>query len=110
MGASSLDIPATIVACAGVLGPVGAGIGWIWRKVERRFRDIEQKLEACQSQHQKAHSAAEKLWTCVEIMVLELESHGAPSPALAIVRRILRDLYPITPVPHDMAETVEEVV
>ncbi|MGN6124373.1 MAG: hypothetical protein ACTHOJ_15635 [Sphingomonas oligoaromativorans] len=106
----AIDIPATITACGGALTTIGGACAWIWRKIEHRFREIESKLAECKEQHQHAHSLAEKLWTCVQIMVQELEAHGSSSPALAIVRRILRDAYLVNPVPGDMAETLERVV
>lgn len=61
------DLP-TILTAAGVSLPtLGAGIAFLWNKLEKRFATIERKLEECQQREDR-----QKQRGSVHLIVIEL--------------------------------------
>lgn len=70
MMSNANDLLATVVGGGGVLGLAGAGIRFVWNKLERRFLAIEKELAAC-----RARELASEARRGVHLAVIELLWH-----------------------------------
>jgi hypothetical protein len=105
----TIDVAATIAAVVGGFTPVGAGVGFVWRKIERRFGSIEKSLADCQKQHQAQKTLGDRLMLCLHAVANELHDLNPASPALLMVRRVLGAAYPPGEPPADMIETLDKL-
>ncbi|MBA4010073.1 MAG: hypothetical protein C0486_15010 [Erythrobacter sp.] len=99
------DLAAIITAGVGALGTLGGGVTWLWARVEKRFSEVERKLEACERREADStkrertlemsmRDQAAKHVTVIELLWQEIErrSRGAPNAVLGRARKLLDDL------------------
>ena len=87
------DIAAIIAAIATALGTTGAGLKFLWNKIEKRIASIEGALEECREREGNQKIINAKQLTVIELLWSEVErrSKGA-APVLGRSRKLLDDL------------------
>lgn len=111
------DLASLILAAAGVLTPIGAGLGWIWTKVEKRIASIEAKARECEDREVKADNMIHRLtWEvrrdgqAVRLLFMELHKLDPSNSTLANVAVVLRQQYqPELAMPDDMADLLARI-
>jgi uncharacterized membrane protein len=86
------DLGIIISAAIGALAPVGAGVAFIWNKVERRFNEIEDQLEACRRREIAASRINATQLTVIELIWNDLKKLQPKSGTLARAHKLLEDL------------------
>lgn len=86
-----------ITALVGVLGALGAAARFVWNKLERRFTEIEAKLEECHKREQDSQHRRGILNLAIELLWQEVERLAPKSRALGRVRKHLDELKTLTP-------------
>jgi hypothetical protein len=81
-----------IGAITGFLIPVGGGIAFIWNKVERRFRHLETKVDACEKRERESRERRGVQLTVIELLWQELVRHVPESPVFTRAKKLLDDL------------------
>lgn len=81
-----------IVAGTAALGSIGGGIAWLWDKIDKRFREIEAKLAACEEREGAGLVRRERMLTAIELMWQEIERVAPGSVVLLRVKKLLADL------------------
>lgn len=99
------ELAAIITAGTGAVGLLGTGIGFLWRRVEKGFREVKHDLEACQKREAESskreanlrialRETSAKHVTVIELLWQEVErrSRGTPNAVLGRARKLLNDL------------------
>lgn len=86
-----------ITAVVALLGALGAAAKFVWNKLEKRFLEIEEKLEECRKQEQVSNHRRGVLNLAVELLWQEVERLAPKSLALGRVRKHLDELKSLTP-------------
>ena len=87
------DVPAIVGSIVTALGTVGAGIAWLWNRVEKRFTEVEKKLEACERREGKQSAVIGKHLIVIELLWQEVDRRSrGTSPVLERSKRLLEDL------------------
>lgn len=89
------DLSEVITAVVAAAGVCGSGIGFIWHKVERRFAEIELKLEACESREDEGQKRRARQLIVIELLWQEIERLAPDGPmpkVLARAKQLLDDL------------------
>jgi hypothetical protein len=99
------DIAAIITSIVGALGTVGAGIAWLSRRIDARFKKVEAELAECRARETAATNREHRLevalretaarhLTVIELLWQDVErrSRGALNPVLVRARKLLDDL------------------
>jgi len=90
------DIAAIMTAFAGLLVPLGGGAAFVWRHIERRFKDIYEKLAKCE-ERDRSHQERRSIMTAVvELLWSALASASPDSPALKRAEKLMTDLKNLT--------------
>jgi len=86
-----------ITAFVALLGALGAAGRFIWNKLEKRFTEIEEKLDECHKREQVSNHRRGILNLAVELLWQEVERLAPKSRALGRVRKHLDELKTLTP-------------
>lgn len=88
------DTAALVTAIVGGLGTAGGGIAWLWNRIERRFEDVESKLEACERREIRHQRTTAAHLTVIELLWQEVKrrTRGAPNDTLKRAGELLDDL------------------
>lgn len=84
-----MDIPEISLAVVAVMTALGGGIAFVWNKLEKRFSDIEKKLDACEERDQHSRRLLTLYEAALTVVTDALEQTRADAPALRLARRIL---------------------
>ena len=79
------DLAAIITAATGLLALFGAGMRFLWNKLERRFDKIEEELSNCEARRGVQLTVIELLWS-------ELHRLAPYSPVFSRAKKLLDDL------------------
>ncbi|WP_310534610.1 hypothetical protein [Novosphingobium sp.] len=95
----SEELVSAIVGSGGVIVPVGVGIGWIWRKVERRFKLLEGKMRICEAREAVSNERRQVHVTVIELLWQELARFTGEKPNRTMTRakKLLDDLKTLPP-------------
>lgn len=83
-----------ITAAVAALSLLGGGVAFIWKKMETRFVEIEDKLNDCEKRETAGQTRRAQQLTVIEILwqeVLRL-SPGKQSPVLRRARHLLDEM------------------
>jgi hypothetical protein len=75
-----------------VLTPVGGAAAFVWNKVEKRFRELDRKLEKCEQRDRNSQSRREKHVAIIELLWREVDRLDPSSRALRRARHLIDDL------------------
>lgn len=89
---SAIDVPATVGAFVAAATPLGAAIGWLWGKVEKRFAGIEEKLALCEKREGRCAERAARQLTVIELLWNALELANPADRALKRSKHLLDEL------------------
>jgi hypothetical protein len=78
------------VALTGLLTTVGGAITFVWIKIEKRFAEIEKKLEACEKRERRNQRQLVLYEAALTIVMDELEKSKPASTALNHARHLLK--------------------
>lgn len=81
-----------IGAAVGALTPLGAGVAFIWTKIEKRLREIETRLAECHDREKAGLERRSTQLTAIELMWQEIERLAPGSTVLTRVKKLLDDL------------------
>ena len=97
------DTIAAIAGSGGALVPIGAGVAWIWNKIERRFKSIEAKLLSCEARETVSHERRQVHVTVIELLWQELARFTGEKPNRTMNRakKLLDDLKALPPMPKN---------
>lgn len=87
-----VDWPAIITASATLLATLGAAGRFLWNKVERRFDEIEEALEACRAREAAGMRINATQLTVIELIWNDLKKLQPKSGTLARAHKLLDDL------------------
>lgn len=89
----NIDIAAIVMAITGLLGLAGAGIRFLWNKIEARFAVIDGKLAECEKRESAGKDRSASHVAVIELLWGEVE-RLSPEGSRAIVRagKLLSDL------------------
>jgi hypothetical protein len=87
-----IDWAAIIGAIATLLTVLGGALRFLWNKVERRFNEIEQHLEACREREVAASRINATQLTVIELIWNDLKKLQPKSGTLARAHKLLEDL------------------
>jgi hypothetical protein len=85
-------IPAIIMAIVAVMGGVGAGAKFIWNKIEKRFAEIDLKLDECEKREEQAHLRRTTHLAVIELLWAEMQRVHPKSAVLARAKKLMDDL------------------
>lgn len=88
MSAASDIITAVVAAFL----PVGGGIAFVWNKLERRFTEIEARLEECHVRETESQQRRAVQLTVIELLWQELQRHTPDNPVLRRAKKLLDGL------------------
>lgn len=88
-----MDWVELVKALAVVLTPLGAGVAFVWNKVEKRFAAIETKLEACEGREETGHRRRGVLVAVTELLWQEVKRLAPRSPTLTRARKLLDEVH-----------------
>lgn len=84
---------AEIVTAAGVaFGSVGGGVAFIWNKIEKRFGQIENQLDACEGRERADLKRRAVQLTVIELLWQEVTRFAPGNPVLVRAKKLLDDL------------------
>jgi hypothetical protein len=94
MSEASEVITAVVAACSVAGGLIGGAVAFVWGKVEKRFKEIETQLLACQSREDEGHERRANQLIVIELLWQEIKRLAPPGPVPVLVRarRLLDDL------------------
>lgn len=81
-----------ITALVAAIIPIGGGSAFVWNKLERRFREIEDRLEECHAREIESQQRRAVQLTVIELLWQELKRHAPEAPVLKRAKRLLDDL------------------
>jgi len=92
------NIAPIIAAATGLLAAIGGGIGFVWKKVEARFKAIERKLAECQERDARKGSQLEAVVWSLHLTIGEIERLDPDNNrTVGEVRALLRQFFPVDP-------------
>lgn len=77
------DWAAIITAAGSTLGPMGVGVGWLYRRVDARFKKVEGELEKCRQREVRGAEVAAKHLLVIELLWQAASKSKAAAPVLA---------------------------
>lgn len=81
-----------ITALVAAIIPIGGGFAFVWNKLERRFREIEVKLDECHAREIESQARRADQLTLIELLLQELRRHAPEAYVLKRAQRLLDDL------------------
>lgn len=90
------DVLATVVGSGGALTLIGAGVRFVWNKIETRFQAIEGELQHCRERELSAQASRGVHIAVIELLWQELKRF-APEPnndAFARAKKLLDGIKP----------------
>lgn len=81
-----------ITAAVAALTPIGGGIAFIWRKIEKRFADFETRLKECQDRERASLDRRAVQLTVIEILWQEVARLAPDTTVLKRAKKLLDDL------------------
>lgn len=111
---SALDVAGTVGGAITILGSIGAGIRWLFKRHDSREAALDRKEAALIAKLEKRVDALEletrNLWAVVSYVIPALHAHEPHSPALRMAAKILGDKFPIDfSTPADMTDLVNKI-
>lgn len=85
-------IVTAIFGGGGALACIGAGVKFIWDKVENRFKAIEAELKQCRDREAETKAQAAGQLTVIELLWLALKQVDPGNSALKRGKKLLDDL------------------
>jgi hypothetical protein len=85
-----MNISEISMALTGLLTTVGGAIAFVWVKIEKRFSEIEKKLEACEKRERRNQRQLVLYEAALSIVMDELEKSKPASTALNHARHLLK--------------------
>ncbi len=79
------------------------------RKLEESLRRCEEHCAAMQGEVDQVKDHARKMRGVIELVLPELAQVAPGSPTLALARLQLRDIFPVEPMPADMAAELRKL-
>lgn len=79
-------------ATAALLGPSGAAIAFVWNKVDKWVKGINEKLEACERRDRNSQSRREKHLAIIELLWREVDRLDPTSRALKRCKHLVDEL------------------
>lgn len=76
------DWAAIITAAGTTIVPLGGGIGWLYRRVDARFKKVEGELEKCRQREVRAADVAAKHLLVIELLWQAASKSKAAAPVL----------------------------
>lgn len=95
--ASITEIMGAIFGGGGALACIGAGVKFIWDKVDARFKALEASVNECHEREQAAKDRSAKQLTVIELLWLALRQVDPSNDALKRSKKLLDDLKEDTP-------------
>ena len=86
------ELATLIGAATGFAVPVGAGVTFVWRKVEARFKEQDRKLAICEARDRDSQSRREKHLAIIELLWREVDRLDPKSRALNRCKHLIDDL------------------
>lgn len=86
------DIATAIFGGGGALACLGAGVKFIWDKVDTRLKAIEAELRECRKRETAAKVRAATQLTVIELLWMALKAVDPSSEALKRGKKLLDDL------------------
>lgn len=93
------ETAAIIGAIASTLGPAGLGIAWLWRRVEKGFKELKDELAECKKREMKAarQQRHDSVRNAKQLIVIELlwqvaSRSKSATPVVARCKEHLDDL------------------
>lgn len=90
------DIAAILTAVAGLLVPVGGAGAFVWRHVENRFNDIDEKLAKCEDRDRSHQERRGIMTAVVELLWSAVAAASPESPVLRRAEKLMTDLKNLT--------------
>lgn len=79
------------VLSGGSLATTGAGIAFVWNKIEARFRSIEEQQRQCERRDRRNQQRIGLLKSVVEILLAKVQDLAPHAPVLSRARELLND-------------------
>lgn len=74
------------------LAPLGAAGAFIWNKIEKRFKEIDAKLDECEDRERDSLERRAVQLTVIELLWQEVKRHAPASDVLQRAKKLLDDL------------------
>lgn len=86
------DTAGIITAVVGGATALGAGLRFIWNKIEARFVSVEEELDHCREREAQSVERRAIQLTVIELLWQEVQRHAPSSLVLTRAKRLLDDL------------------
>jgi hypothetical protein len=86
------DLADIITAGTGAAGLLGAGIAFLWRRVEKGFKEVKGELDKCRQREARSASASAKQLLVIELLWQIAPKTKAAADVLARCKKHLDDL------------------
>ena len=87
-----MSVGEVITAAVAALTPIGGGIAFIWRKIEKRFADFETRLKECQDRERASLDRRAVQLTVIAILWQEVTRLAPDTTVLKRAKKLLDDL------------------
>lgn len=86
------SISEAILAGVAVLGALGTSGAFVWDKIEKRFKEIEAKLEKCERRERESQERRAVQLTVIELLWQEVKRLAPKADVLDRAHKLLDDL------------------
>lgn len=80
---------------------LGAAGAFVWKRLEARFVDIEEKLDKCEERDRQHHERRGILTAVIELLWAEVRRQTPTSPVLQRADKLMNDLKKLSEKPTD---------
>lgn len=87
------DLAALATTLTAALGAAGA---FVWKRLEKRFVEIEHKLDKCEERDRAHHERRGILTAVIELLWAEVRRQAPTSPVLQRADKLMNDLKKIS--------------
>lgn len=81
----------TIAILTPTLTAVGGAIGWLWNRIEKRFKEVEVELAKCRKREKISDQRRAALITIIELLWRGMDREAPESAELHRVQKLMDD-------------------